>query len=309
MLIVINSHVVSPLRFKQMGILKSKSFWTFSTITTAVSSCVAYDRYQANVLFQQFLSEAAEYGREPLPHPYQPRCISLLLVAKDAAHHRAIRSTFKSFAVELLTVAGIDYKWVVETDGEAAALQWNQVARETNKPESMLDDTKRIGLVDLADRLLKPKLFQRANTEINETDADRFLWNSVRNKSSPLHLSEWSSGSDGFLALDPFTFDSLQATLQVLANEPAEVQPPTPPPTKPSSWFSWFKKTSPSPSPPVTPLRPLFPAQLYFVPCDHPQTALARLNRFLFGQRHLTQQIGSALLALIREQPETTINK
>ena len=295
------------------GILKSKAFWTFSTFTGAVSSCVAYDRYQSHLLLQHYLNEASEYGRQPLPHHHQPRCISIFLLAKDADHRKAIRDAFKTYAVDILTVAGLDYKFVVEVDGEGASGKWDEMARESNKPELMLED--KIALNDLKNRVLKHKLIERAGIKAAQEEASEdpteFLWNGVRTKSSPLHLSEWPQGSDGFLALDPFTFESLQSALkEISAAKDSETTVETVS-KKSSSWF--WSKSSQAQSPPQPQqqqqLRPLFPVPVYFIPCDQAQSLSARLSRFLFRQHHLTRQIGEPLLELIREQPSVVIHK
>ena len=281
------------------GILKSKAFWTFSTFTGTVTSCVAYDRYQSHLLLQQYLTEAAEYGRQPLLHHQSPRCISIFLLSKDTIHHKALRDTFKTFALDILTRAGVDYKWVVEVDGEEAGKWWDDGAREGNKPELMLEDSKKIiDLVEFKEHVLERKLNEIAGIEQPESvDATEFLWEGIRNKSC---ATDWPPSSDGFVALDPFTYDSLQSSLQKLVDTPVKKVNL---PVKKSSWF-WSKSTQ-TPTNKSTPN--LFPLPLYFIPCEYPQTALTRLNRFLFGQRHLTRSIGESLLALIREQPNTLV--
>lgn len=283
------------------GILKSKAFWTFSTFTGTVSSCVAYDRYHSHVLRQKYLTEAAEYGRQPLLHHQSPRCISIFLLSKDTTHHKSLRDTFKIFALDILTRAGVDYKWVVEVDGEEAGKWWDDGAREGNNPELMLEDSKKIVDVEvLKEHVLERKLSEMAGIkqpEPESAETTEILWESIRNKSCS---TDWPPSSDGFLALDPFTYNSLHSSLKQLADTPVKIDNL---PVKKSSWL--WSKSSQTPASKLS--LNLFPLPLYFIPCEYPQTAFTRLIRFLFGQRHLTRSIGEALLALIREQPKILV--
>jgi hypothetical protein len=283
-------------------ILKSKAFWTFSTVTGSISSFVAYDRYQCRILRDYYLEVAAEYGRQPLPHHQSPRCISIFLISKNVVHHKPLRDTFKSFALDILTNAGVDYKWVVEVDGEEAGKWWDEGAREANKPELMLDDSKKtIDLIALNENVLEFELNEKSGLKNNELNvsATEFLWQIIRKKACSI---DWPPTSDGFLALDPFTYTSLQSKLKQLADEAPVLKVNTL--LKKSSWF-WSKSIQT----PVDTIPSLFPVPLYFIPCEYPQNAFARLYRFLFGQRHLTRSIGDNLLSLIREQPAVLITK
>lgn len=278
------------------GLLKSKAFWTFSTVTGSVSCCVFYDRFESHRLRQEYLATAAEYGRQPLPHHQPPRCLSVFLIAADATQHRAIRDTFRAFALDLLTVAGVDYKWAVEVDGEEAAKRWDELARDANKPESMLE--AKITREELVEHVLKRKLSAGSSAG---TEADELLWEGVRAKAAPVD-SRSSAGSDGFLALDQYTLKELESSLKTITETPTQ----TVTAEQPKSKWHWFSKRSPV-SPPPTPS--LLPVNLYYIPCDYPQTLFARLNRFLYGQRLLTRSIGEQVLAVIREQPQTVIDK
>lgn len=286
------------------GLLKSKAFWAFSTVTGTVSSCVAYDRYQSHLLRTHYLQQASEYGRQPLPHHQSPRCLSIFLLARDAAHHKALREMFKDFGLEILTEAGVDYRWVVEVDGEEAGRLWDEGAREGNKPELMLEENKKvIGVDELNEHALEIALSDKSGikqtSSTSSADPTDFLWQRIRYKSCS--ALDWPPTSDGFLAIDPFTYTSLQSKLQQL-KELQELPAEAPSPVKKKSWF-WSKSNHTQ----TTATQSIFPVPIYFVPCDYPQTALSRLNRFLFGQRHLTRSIGDSLLALIREQPTVLI--
>lgn len=276
------------------AIFRSKAFWGFSTVTLGISSAVGYDRFQAHELTKKYLQEASLHGQQPLYPGQQPRCLSLFLLSPTLTHHSSLRSAFKSFAVELLTRAGIDYKWVVEVDGEEAKVLWDQLARDANKPELMLD-TSAIDPEQLRTHILNFVLDRKPTVAEVDNSTCSFLWDGLRSK----YAVNPSLSSD-FVSLDPFTAESLETHLKALSQSTPPISQ-----SKPVK-SSWFSKSPPTQTPTIP---HLFPVNLYTLPCDHSQSPLARLRRFLFGQHEMTRLIGEAVLKIINEHPETQINK
>lgn len=272
------------------AILKSKAFWGVSTLTATVSSAVAYDRYKAHELYTRYLQEASLHGAQPLLSHQAPRRLAIFLISPTSIHHQSLQAAFKSFAVELLTRAGVDYQWIVEVDGEEAKARWDQLARDANKPELMLE-TMTIPIDVLSSRIL--------SNEPLDSDT-KFLWEGLRSKFAPQSTLEWPQGSDGFLTLDPHTFESLKSHLETKKSE-NETKITAPIKPKKSSWFSSSKHQQSIQSPSI------FPVNLYSLPCCLPQSPSARLRRFLFGQQETTRLIGEAVLKVIKEQPDCTI--
>lgn len=293
-------------------ILKSKAFWTFSVLTGSVSSAVAFDRYKANELYKEYLKEASKHGSLPLPSNQTPRCLSIFLLSPNKAHHQSILNTYKSYAVELLTVAGVDYKWIVEVDGEEAKGFWDKMAGDGNKPELMTDENvKVLDLDELRSNLLNYKLREGHEDTVNVTgdrtadntvDDTEILWNSLRSKYAPLPKSEWPPGSDGFLTLDTYTFESLSSYLASLKNDSESVHAIET--TSSNQWWWPWSSSLNSPNQPQNLQQFNHPINLYNLPCCHSQSPLSRLTRFLFGQQDMTKQIGEAVLKIINEQPE-----
>lgn len=272
-----------------MTILKSKAFWSFTAVSGGIGSVVAFDRYESARLRQNFLDAARVYGSEPLLPHQQPRRLSFFLVSPDAEHRRACLVTLKRYALEILTAAGVDYCWVLQVDAQEAKVKWDEAAQEANKPELMTEEGKSaLNINDLFENILKPQL--NSNSSDDSKD-DKVCWKSLREKYAAVPLG---IGSDGFVCFDQTSFNRLQFELQNL-KQPAVAETP--------AKGSWWKRASspPLPLPPkITPEN----VKLYFIPCDWPQSPLARLQRFLFGQREMTRTIGEAVLKCIRQEQE-----
>lgn len=277
-------------------LLKSKFFWSFSLVAGGASSAVAYDRYEAHCLRESFMAEAREYGREPLPLSEQPRCLSFFLLSPSATDHRATRQIVRSHALDLLTAAGVDYRWVVEVDGEEAKGKWDEAARERNEPELMREQQS-IPLEELKSNILLHVLQANLNghrdsaSSAADSDKSHQLWESLRSVYTQ-NPATWPSGSGGFVAVDSVTAGALQAALsepRVLLSAAEPVKPAA------KSWWSRAVSSPPAPAPAAS--LPL----LYQFPCTLSQSPLSRLQRFLFGQREVTRAVGEAVLQCIRE--------
>ena len=289
-------------------LLKSKFFWSFSFVTGGLSSAVAYDRYEAHRLKEVFMKQAMEYGKQPLLLSEKPRCLSFLLLSPSSTEHRATLQVIRAHALDILTAAGVDYRWIVEVDGEEAKMKWDDLARERNEPELMREQ-QCIPLEELnsniLSHILKRKLeFKPENTIANEAeDKSEQLWSSLRSIYTQ-DPSTWPPTSDGLVTFDSFTSESLKSALIELKSElSAAIAGTAVKPVK--SWWSRSKKDHPIT---VTP-SPSSSAELYLVPCAFSQSPLSRLQRFLFGQRHVTRSVGDAVMQCIREQSHQTIHK
>ena len=282
-----------------MTILKSKAFWGFSTLMGGVCSAVAYDRYEAHLIRQFLLKEASRYGAEPLYPNQSSRCLSLFLVSRNGEDRRACTSTLKHFALEILTVAGVDYKWIVAVDGVEAKGKWDAAARDTNQPELMRE--AEIDAGELIENILRPVI-------CSETTNTGGLWKNLRDEYGSVPVGR---GEDGFLCIDRFTYDNLLSELRQriiqreLELEQAVVSSSGVHDGKKSSWLKWL---SPSQiAVPEPPSSSNFDYYLYYLPCDLSQSPLTRLFRFLFGQRHITKTIGEAALSCVRNEPTDKI--
>lgn len=280
------------------SILKSKAFWSFAGVSGSLGSVVAYDRYQAHLLEQELMQEASNYGRQPLYSHQNPSSVALFLLARDDTQHQAIRETFRKFAVQLLTVAGIDYKWILEVDGEAARKKWDQMARDSNQPELMFEENSNgIPLQDLKTNLLVPLLRNIFNRKAEET-SPALLWPQLRSAfEGPREI-----GSECFVALDPFTFEALNSELSELMNPINNTEEIPPVTTAKSSFLSRLFKSTSKPATTANPTASPDQIQVQLVPCDYPQGALQRLKRFLFGQHELTRLVGQSVMQVIRAQ-------
>ena len=105
---------------------------------------MAYDRFKAKQLLEEFMAEARKYGQMPILESQQPQCLSLFFMAADLDASEALKKHFKQYSVQLLTAAGIDYVWAVAVDAEQVSKEWNRAAQDANTPEKMLDEGKRI---------------------------------------------------------------------------------------------------------------------------------------------------------------------
>lgn len=289
------------------GILKSKAFWSFSTVFSGISGAVAYDRYEASLLRKKFMAEASEYGKQPLASSESPRSLNFVLLSADSTHHRALRDNFRIFAVELLTVAGVDYKWIVEADGDEVARKWDELARETNKPELMLEGTDKttttgslISREELKINILKPSIKALLSRTpfvptINPpSDPKEAIWTLLRQNFCSFSVAE---SPIEIVTFDHFTQEAIADEIKVALESIPEGEPRIIESKKTRSWFSRSKKTDLSQQQlPVLPT-----VSLFHIPLEFSQTLSARLKRFLFGQRELTQTIGEAVLEIIRK--------
>ena len=161
-------------------LLKSKFFWSFAAVPGGVTSGVAYDRYEAHRLKESYLKEARVYGREPLAVSAQPRCLSFFLLSPSATEHRGTLHAIREYALDILTEAGVDYRWVVEVDGEEAKIKWDELARERNEPEFMREQSA-IPLEELKSNILEFLMNQVKGSSEGEDDGkSALLWASLR---------------------------------------------------------------------------------------------------------------------------------
>jgi hypothetical protein len=283
------------------AILKSKAFWSFATVSGTIGSFVGYDRYHANLARQEFLKEATKYGQQPL-YPHQtPSRVALFLLASDTILHKATRESFRKFAVELLTAAGIDYTWAVDVDGEEARLKWDNLARDSNQPELMFEESSQgIPLKDLKTHILTPLIYTFFNrrTALYEAE-EQPLWPQLRSAFHGFIAPETKT----FIALDPFSHEALTSTLQELkvAEDSNDLVSPI---STPTSFLSRLFGSSNQKSQPLLPPKSLESIAVHKVPCELPQGAFQRLGRFLFGQAELTRMIGESVMKIIREEEQ-----
>lgn len=289
--------------------VRSKGFWAFALGGGSFAAAIARDRFLAHQLHVAHMDEARKFGAEPLADTSRLRQLKLFLLASSDAEATAIRECFRRHVVELLTVAGVDYKWVVVVDGEGAARVWNSAAQEANEPELMLESggpaAARIAPDELRDGVLA-SILQRQVGEMGEDDKRRSIWKKLQrhyNTDVALHEGPASSHGpvpphDGFVSFNSLTRDAL---INVLATD-LPVETPVPPP---ASWLSRLFSRRPAsisipPSPPAIIL-------LAHVPCDHSQNMWPRFRRFCFGQRELTERIEGAVMTIIRDRTRQRI--
>lgn len=274
-----------------MTILKSKTFWGFATFSSCIGSAVAYDRFEAKKIRDEFLAEARTFGSQPLLPHQSPRLLSFLLISPNADHRRACLAILKEHALNILTVAGVDYKWSVLVDGEEAKKEWDTVAREANQPELMIEEGKpSIPFKDLEEIVIPPILNRTSANDLNESN---ICLKALRNKFASVPIGE------EIVCFDRSTLNSFESELSHI-KPPSDSQPILP--VKRSSWWQRSPQNSPSPQQ----LQPVNPEKIkiYFVPCESDQSLLARLQRFLFGQRQLTREIGESVLKIIRNDAQ-----
>lgn len=279
--------------------MKSRTFWVFASLTGSVSGAVAFDRYQAHALLAKYMEEAKAYGDQPIYDNQHPRRLGLVLISPDEDALRSARDHFRNYSVKLLTIAGVDYQWILAKDPIDLTKKWNARMQEAGTPEKMLDENKYFSTSDLNTNLLKP-LLQKNLSHVNENITNQD-WKALQNSET-----SWSSDIDGFVALNQSTFDSLHENFNEIIEMAADSNITTiPSSTVKQSWFSFLSSWKPSLS-----LRKELPLQLLLtqIPCEYSQNPFQRLYRYLFAQRTLTREIGSATLKIIRDSTRTPPN-
>lgn len=275
------------------SIWKSKPFWAFASVSSAIAGAVAYDRYCAKQLLDEFTAEAQKFGEEPLLENQQSQSISLFVLAKDSDASDALRAHFKRYALQLLTIAGVDYVWAVNVDPEKVTKAWNQVAQEANSPEQMLDEGRQIEPETIHQQFLKNELLQRMGKQVTLSDG---LWERVKEKLVPK-----KSWSPHFVALNKSTLSSLSDCLTEIRRRETEAGPEfreeTP---KKRSWFSWSRNGPAAPSVKAR-LLTLDDVSLELLDCERSLSLKDRAWRHLFGQTELVRSIGGSTLSLIRK--------
>ena len=252
--------------------------------------------------------EARVYGREPLAVSAQPRCLSFFLLSPSATEHRGTLHAIREYALDILTEAGVDYRWVVEVDGEEAKIKWDELARERNEPEFMREQSA-IPLEELKSNILEFLMNQVKGSSEGEDDGkSALLWASLRS----IYAQNPLAKSDGYVTFDSFTSESLQAILKASAtdvnvnvnlNSKANVNVNAK--ANANAKASWWSRKNPPSTAQLTAQSPLpLPTSCHHFPCTLSQSPLYRLQRFLFGQRELTRSIGEAVLQCIRQEDQ-----
>ena len=310
-------------------LLKSKYFWVFSTISGSLVGAIGYDRFEAQAIHNSFLKEARVYGSLPLYSHQRPRTLGLFLISSDTSSHAATLQNFNKFAVDILTLAGIDYRWIIKLDGEDIKGKWDELARETNQPELMMEENKiSIDLNDLRNFLIKPflsrsfkigigiesgiqkdKVIDGGNCSESSNSSDKLLiWSKLETKVFPLlNFEEWPKGLEGFISLNQFTFDSLKEDLEsgfkledsklLIGSSPKSSNSKSLLSKLTSIWTKTNTNTNNNTNNNNNTL-----ILLHQIPCSHSQSPLDRLARFLFGQRFLAQSIGQAAMKIVQDQ-------
>lgn len=274
-----------------MTILKSKAFWCFTSVSSGIGGAVAYDRYEARRIKNEFMKEAAIYGSQPL-YPHQsPRLLSFFLLSPTADIHRATLSLLKDQVLDLLTAAGIDYKWILKVEGEEAKRMWDEAAREMNKPEFMIDGNS-LDRNDLYLHLMKPII----NSNFTEEDDPAGLWKILKEK----YTKGGVEGVFGEVVLfDQFTFDRFKSDIEEIKTN--DIEPVENLKTDQWWWQRWFSSNSNSQKQPQPVKHQI---NLFLISCELSQSPLRRLQRFLFGQRDLTRSMAESVMTCIRESKE-----
>ncbi len=267
-------------------IWKSSKFWAFVGVSGSFAGGIAYDRFNAKQLFDEFMAEARKYGQLPILEGQQPQCISLFALTADSDAAEALKTNFKSYSVKLLTAAGIDYAWAVAIDPEQVTKEWNRAAQDANTPEKMLDEGKRLEGGLIREQLLNNSLLVRLGRQVQFSDT---LWSSIQAK-----LVQKPFWSPNFVALNQSTLTTLSESLAEIKAEPFDV------PEEPTPKRSWFSRTQPVTKIVDPSLLHLDAINLRLLNCEQPMSFKHRVWRYLFGQTELVRELGTPTMSLIR---------
>lgn len=94
---------------------KSKTFWTFASITGGLGGALAWDRYKLTKIRKELRNEAHELGSHPASETI--RKVTIVAFGKDRNELRKMRTLWRAFTVDLFTIAGCDYQ-MVEFDAD-----------------------------------------------------------------------------------------------------------------------------------------------------------------------------------------------
>lgn len=126
-------------KFPMMQLPRSRAFWTFTGTALTFTGTVALDKYKLYGIRTRLKEEASQLGQQPASEHI--RKVTILSFGKDSEELRKKRRLWRKYAVDLLTLAGCDYRLV---EGDAAAID-KEVDRRTPVPDGQIpENTKAI---------------------------------------------------------------------------------------------------------------------------------------------------------------------
>lgn len=94
-----------------MPLPKSKTFWAFAAVSGTLASVYGVDRYQLRETRERLKEEARHLGQQPSGGE-SLRKVTIISFGEDDQELRRIRQLWRTYAVDLFTLAGCDYQFL-----------------------------------------------------------------------------------------------------------------------------------------------------------------------------------------------------
>jgi hypothetical protein len=193
-----------------MPIPKSKTFWVFASTVSISAAAVFYDRQRLKAIRGRYIEEASAMGLQPLLQA--PRKVTLVAFSNDNIDARKIRKLWRSYAVDLFTLAGCDYQLV---ECNAVTLD-KELDKRLPVPEGEAPpEEKNIAKLVTSDNWIRPTMLEwmhkvngKSTPLLNPSDATEATLLKMRQDMRPEPKSQIFF-EDGIVALEKNAYVSM----------------------------------------------------------------------------------------------------